>query len=240
MKVFLLTLIFLLAYACTKGQQGSATHGEKEMTLSRAEEIVEEESLYEPKVLKPEEISPPMQSIQDLDKKVEGYHLGRDLSAEQQTENKKLKQEIIRGTFDIKELCRLSLGKHWQEISLKEQQYFVSLMTKLLETKAIFSKEQLRGENKLYSIQYKSQNHDDPEKTKATVVTNMNVPKENLKLEITYKLLLTPYGWKIYDVIVDGASLLDNYMLQFHRIITKDGFKDLINRMEKKLVEISK
>jgi ABC-type transporter MlaC component len=51
-------------------------------------------------------------------------------------------------------------------------------------------------------------------------------------------MLLTPYGWKIFDVIVDDASLLSNYRFQFDRIIQKGGFEDLIKRMEVKLVDI--
>ncbi len=45
-------------------------------------------------------------------------------------------------------------------------------------------------------------------------------------------------GWKIYDVIVDDASLLDNYRYQFDSIIRKGGYADLIRRMESKLKSI--
>lgn len=186
----------------------------------------------------PKDIVPPLQSIKDLDKLVEGYHVGQNLSADQQQHNIDLKQKIIRGTFDIQELCRLALGKHWDEITAAQRVEFVDMMTLLLETKAIFSKEQLRGDNKLYSVSYNKETYDDAEKKKSTVFTTMNVPKEKLKLEITYKLLLTPYGWKIYDVIVDDASLLANYKFQFDRIIQKNGFADLMERMKGKLEKI--
>ena len=44
--------------------------------------------------------------------------------------------------------------------------------------------------------------------------------------------------WKIYDVIVDGASLLDNYKYQFDSIIKKSGYPDLVRRMRSKLNEM--
>ena len=237
-------LLLVVMAACS----GTETKSAKE-TGSSATETEETKPIdppvqalieYEPKVLKPEEIVAPLQAIKDLDKKVESYHLGKNLTPEKVKQNSELKRDIIRGTFDIRELCRLSLGGHWKEINKKQQSHFVELMTTLLETKAIFSKEQLRGDNKLYKISYNKEKFDDKEKTKSTVYTVMNVPKEKMKLDITYKLLLTPYGWKIYDVIVDDASLLANYKFQFHRIITKNGFNDLMGRMEKKLKDIKK
>jgi len=53
-------------------------------------------------------------------------------------------------------------------------------------------------------------------------------------------MLVTDYGWKIFDVIVDDASLLSNYKFQFDRIISKNGYEDLIERMQSKLNKISK
>ena len=193
---------------------------------------------YVPKVLDPKDIIPPMQSIKDLDQMIESYHLGQNLSSDQIMDNKLLKQRIIRGTFDITELCRLSLGKHWGKLDSAQQKHFVELMTKLLETKAIFSKEQLKGTNKYYTIKYKKEVFDNKDKTKATIYTDMRVPKEKMTLNITYKMLLSPYGWNIFDVIVDDASLLTNYKFQFDRIILKNGFTDLLARMEKKLDSI--
>lgn len=180
----------------------------------------------------------PMDSIKDLDRQIESYHLGQNLTTEQLEENNQLKKRIIRGTFDIEELCRLSLAKHWTEISADEQKHFVDLMKKLLEKKAIFSKEQLKGENKYYRIQYLKEEMDKTDANRSTVYTRMIIPKRSMDLDLTYKLVKKPQGWKIFDVIVDDASLLSNYRFQFDRIIQKGGFADLIKRMENKLVSI--
>jgi len=241
---FLAIVLMVLIVACTsstdtKIKDDNASVENKSTKIVQSENKTEDDDYVE-KPIDPKDIVPPMQAIKDLDKMIEGYHLGKDLSPEQLQENKTLKRRIIRGTFDIEELCRLSLGNHWNEISKEQQERFVGLMTKLLETKAIFSKEQLKGENKYYTIKYNEQRFDDKEKKKSTVVSKMHVPSEKIDLDITYKLLLTPYGWKIFDVIVDDASLLSNYKFQFDRIIQKNGFENLMGRMEKKLDEISK
>lgn len=235
MKNVIFILMIFSLFACSKSadkaQNTGVGGGSKNISVQQEEE-------YQPKVLDPKEIVSPIQSIKDLDKTVEQYHAGKNLTAEQIAENKKLKFQIIRGTFDIRELCRLSLAEHWHELKAGEQDEFVKLMTELLETKAIFSKEQLHGDDKLYHINYSQEVFDDPEKTKSTVKTEMVIPKENLHFEIVYKMLLTPYGWKIYDVVVDDASLLTNYRFQFDRIIKENGFADLIQRMRDKLTKM--
>src|SRR3990167_9084603 len=128
--IFVLMIFFL--FACSKpteNAQNSGVGGEsKNLSVPQEEE-------YEPKVLDPKDIVSPTQSIKDLDKTVEQYHSGQNLTAEQIAENKKLKFQIIRGTFDIRELCRLSLAEHWHEVKADHQDEFVKLMTELLETK---------------------------------------------------------------------------------------------------------
>lgn len=179
----------------------------------------------------------PMDSIKDLDKQVEAYHLGQTLSPQEIADNLRLKQRIIRGTFDIEELCRQSLDKHWTEITTDQQKHFVDLMTRLLEKKAIFSKEQLHGENKYYQIEY-TKEVVAPDKKNATVYSRMVVAKRKMDLALTYKLVKKDAGWKIFDIIVDDAELLKNYRFQFDRIIQKGGYDDLVKRMEQKLTSI--
>lgn len=225
-------LLFFTVLSCK-----TQTTTNNQSQSSNQQVIQDQEDIEQP--VDPKNAGTPTDAIKNLDKKVEEYQLGQDLTLEQKEKNANLKKRIIRGTFDIKELCRLSLGKHWDILADAQRKKFVSLMTELLETKAIFSKEQLQGSNKLYRIRYENETFDDPEKKTATVNSKMEVPKEKMTLDITYKLLLTQYGWKIFDVIVDDASLLSNYKFQFDRIITEHGFDELINRMNEKLKKIS-
>ncbi len=247
-KIFYFVLIFVFfasAISCSKNGKDAVTTATVTGTSTTTGEakpaevtVTPTETEFVEKPLDPKDIVPPMQAIKDLDKRIEGYHLGQALTPEQLEANRKLKQDIIRGTFDIRELCHLSLGKHWDTLKTEQQKHFVDLMTKLLETRAIFSREQLHGADKLYNIQYKKETFDDAEKTKATVITKMIISREKIDFDITYKMLLTPYGWKIFDVIVDESSLMMNYKSQFDRIIVKSGFDELINLMNTKLKSI--
>lgn len=179
----------------------------------------------------------PTREIQDIEVKMDAYKTGTDLSAEDKANNAKIKRDIITGTFDLRELCRLALDKHWGGLSAAEQNNFVALMTDLLETKALFSKEQTKTRGKAYTVQYLGDTYLQ-EKTRARTRTKVVVPKENVKVDIEYKMKKDPGGWKIFDVVVDDASLVENYRYQFDAIISKNGYGELVRRMQNKLKEL--
>ena len=187
----------------------------------------------------PEEETP-TKAIQHLDKMLDQFHIGT-LTHKQEEENHELKRKIIRGTFNINELAKLALAGHWEKITKEEQENFVKLLTDLLEEKALFSKEQVGVKNKAakkYTVLYKGHKFLNPEKTLAFVTTKVVVPSENVTIGLNYKLKKDGDEWRIFDVIVDEASLVSNYKYQFNSIITKHGYPDLVRRMIEKLDEI--
>lgn len=179
----------------------------------------------------------PTWEIQEIERKMEAYNTGKNLTSAEQANNRKLKREILTGTFDLRELSKQALDRHWNSISDGEKSNFVNLMTSLLETKAIFSKEQSKTKGKSYVVSYKGDKYSE-NKTQARSVTEIYVPKENVTLGIEYRLKQAGSGWKVFDIIVDDASLVENYRYQFNNIITKYGYPELVSRMRKKLTEI--
>ncbi|MDO8494466.1 MAG: ABC transporter substrate-binding protein [Deltaproteobacteria bacterium] len=181
----------------------------------------------------------PMDAIKELDLMVDEYRVGGDkISKEDEKFNQELKSKILRGTFNLRYLAELALHKNWDQLSKKEQQKFVELLTSLLEERSIFAKEQAskNGEGRSYEIKYKKETYLNQPKTKAVVETAVNLKKHKTKLELHYKLRKELNGkWQIYDVIVDDASLVDNYRYSFGTIIKKHGYPELVKRMENKL-----
>jgi len=183
----------------------------------------------------------PTRAIQNLDKRLDDYKTGSNLSEEDEQFNKDLKQDILHGTFDVMELSRLALSQHWFPRTYGQRTGFVDLMQSLLENKAILSKEQGRKKaktNRVYTVQYATEKFLNKAKTRAIVRTIVYVKSEDISVKLEYKLRKKGSTWHIYDVILDGASLVDNYKYQFDRIIVKDGYPELIFRMDKKLGEI--
>ncbi len=184
--------------------------------------------------------STPTRAIQDLDDMLDDFKVapkGGKLTAEEEEHNRKLKHDIIHGTFDLRELSRQSLSKHWKQRTPAEQDQFVQILTDLLEEKALFSKEQSKGGGK-YFVVYKGHKFYDKARTRAFVGTRVSVPSEDISITLNYRLNKKGDEWKIYDVIVDEASLVDNYRYQFNSIITKHGYPDLVRRMDEKLSSI--
>lgn len=183
----------------------------------------------------------PSRAIQDLDDMLDSYVLDPQ-TPEQRQYNEDLKRTVIKGTFDIRELCRLALDKHWNDRTPPEQNSFVDLMIRLLEKKAIFSKEQGQKKSKksknVYSVTYEGHKFTNPDQSNSLAMSLVHIPSESLKIELNYKLKNDGGSWKIYDVVVDGASLLDNYKYQFDKIIAKEGYANLVHRMESKLKEL--
>ncbi len=187
----------------------------------------------------------PTASIKALDTKLEQFKVregGKPLSPEDEAFNQNLKREVISGTFDVKELSRLSLGRHWKERTPQEREAFPKLLSDLLEEKALFSKEQSIQKSKhsggKYSVSYSGHTFLNAEKTRAFVKTRVSVPSEKITITLNYRMKKAGDGWVIYDVIVDEASLVDNYRYQFNSIIKKHGYPELVSRMSNKLDSI--
>lgn len=183
----------------------------------------------------------PTTAIKDLDGMLDDFKTGTNLSPAEEEHNRQLKMKIIHGTFDVHELSKLSLAKHWNALTPEQRQAFVDLMVSLLEEKALFSKEQSAAKSKQggkYKVLYKGHKYLNPSKSKSFVRTKVIVPSENIDINLNYKLKSDGGEWKIYDVIVDEASLVSNYKYQFNSIITKHSYDELVRRMTKKLDEI--
>ncbi len=205
----------------------------------------------------------PTRAIQDLDKLLDTY-IVVPKNKEEIKHNRILKKQALQGTFDIRTLAKISMAKNWDKLTTKQQNHFVDVLSQLLERKAVFAKEQGDGgksKGSPYIINYSGHKKlSSPDKS--LVESSVTIPAENLKISLNYKLLQVEraknpprdpllgiylpipddwekeQGWKIYDVIVDDASLLDNYRYQFDAIIRKGGYEDLIRRMESKLASM--
>ena len=181
----------------------------------------------------------PTQAIKALDAMAGQYRVGKRLTAADQAFNRQLKEKMLKGTFDLRELAKLALDKYWKERTSKEQDRFVDLLTNLIQERSVFSKEKAseKGDDQPYVIIYKGDRYTNPQKTDSFSKTAIRLKKRNMKVEIDYKLRKTLTGWKIYDVIMDDSSLVDNYRYSFGNIIKKQGYPELVRRMENKLQE---
>ena len=135
-------------------------------------------------------------------------------------------KEVIYQRFDFTEMAKRSLGSAWRRRSPEEQKEFVKLFTDLLERAYLDQLESYNGEK----IQYVKETEDD---NHAQVDTKI-IDNKGREFSVNYRLHNRNGDWKIYDVVIEDISLINNYRAQFNRVLVKSPYEDLVNRMKGK------
>jgi len=141
-------------------------------------------------------------------------------------------RKIANDIFDFGETARRSLGRHWLARTPAEQTEFVELFSDLLE-RSYLSKIELYGGEK---IQYLSDSVDNGDQAK--VLTKI-VAKQGTEIPIEYRMHKKGDRWLVYDVIIEGVSLISNYRTQFNKIIQTSSYQELVKKMKSKQEELA-
>jgi phospholipid transport system substrate-binding protein len=134
-------------------------------------------------------------------------------------------EQVVGNRFDYQEMSRRALGASWNELSDKDKQEFVSLFKTLLTNSYSDKVETYSGEG----VQYLNER---TEKDYAEVRTKVLSGKTEIPLD--YRLLNKGVDWRVYDVVVDGVSLVSNYRGQFSKILRSSNYADLVDQLRKK------
>jgi phospholipid transport system substrate-binding protein len=135
-------------------------------------------------------------------------------------------RQVIYPKFDFGEMAKRSLGSEWQRRSPEEQREFVKLFTELIENAYLDNIESYDGEK--VAITDEKQDKDFAE-----VNSKISTPKGE-DIAVNYKLHQVGADWKVYDVVIENVSLVNNYRTQFNRVIARSSFDDLLRRMKEK------
>ena len=144
-------------------------------------------------------------------------------------ERRQLLEKVVGERFDYQEMSRRSLGAAWNNLSDKEKQEFVSLFQTLLVNTYADKIESYTGDG----VQYVNERN---EKEYAEVRTKVLTGKTDIPLD--YRLLHKGSDWRVYDVVVDGVSLVNNYRGQFSKILRNGSYADLVDQLRKKSEKI--
>ncbi len=150
-------------------------------------------------------------------------------AAKQQERREKLRQ-VIFPRFDFTEMAKRSLGPHWGRISSQQQQDFVRVFTGLLENAYAEQIETSEGEKVRYT-------REQIDGDNAEVFTKVITPKGE-EVAINYKLHNVAGDWKVYDVVVENISLVNNYRSQFNRVLANASFDDLMRKMQQRSPDV--
>jgi phospholipid transport system substrate-binding protein len=131
----------------------------------------------------------------------------------------------ISGGFDFREMSRRVLGRTWNRIDAQEQDYFVVQMTKLLENVYIGRLETYSGE----AVEFVGERI----KGKRAQVTTI-IEQDSVKIPVHYIMQKEHDRWMVYDINIEGVSLIRNYMEQFRSILRTEKYEGLIKIIEEK------
>jgi len=136
-------------------------------------------------------------------------------------------RKIADQIFDWEETAKRSLGRHWKDRTPQEREEFVHLFTGLLEQSYIGKIDSYGGEKVKYG-------GDTVEGDEAVVRTTIVTPQGS-EVPVNYRMVRREGDqWKVYDVVIEGVSLVANYRSQFNKIIETSSYKDLVARLKAK------
>jgi phospholipid transport system substrate-binding protein len=145
-------------------------------------------------------------------------------------EKRRLVKGIVDPYFDYQEMAKRSLGASWGKLSGAQRAEFVRLFSELLE--ASYS-DKIEKYAQRVKIDYTSEILDGDYAEVRTVVL-----RPNDRFPLNYRLLNAGGTWKVYDVTIEGVSLVSNYRSQFSRIIHESSYAELVRRLKTKVSEL--
>lgn len=132
--------------------------------------------------------------------------------------------------FDFEEMSKRSLGVYWKDRTPQEKKEFIELYKDLLERSYIDKIESYTDEEVIYT-------DEKVENSKYAEVKTKIITKDKKEIPIDYRLYFAGKEWKVYDIVIEGVSLVSNYRSQFNKIIRNHSYQELVKRMKTKQTE---
>ncbi|MBN1850006.1 MAG: ABC transporter substrate-binding protein [Deltaproteobacteria bacterium] len=162
--------------------------------------------------------------------KVIGILSDSDLKAPEKSDEKKQK---VRGAvdeiFDWAAFSQRAMAKYWKERTPEEKKEFIDLFGRLLERTYLDKVENYSGE----TVKYVGEKIDG----KYAIVNTIVLSKSNAEIDVNYRLRDKDGKWMVYDVYIEGVSMVNNYRIQFTDILMKSSYQELVKRLEEKIAE---
>jgi phospholipid transport system substrate-binding protein len=136
--------------------------------------------------------------------------------------------KIINEVFDYEELSKRTLGRNWQKFSPEQQKEFIQLFSQLLED--VYSDRILAYTNEVIEF------GKDTELKKGQFEVESNIiTATNTKVPLNYRLLQKGGQWRVYDVVIEGVSMVKNYRTQFRQLLSKDSPEQLLETLRERV-----
>jgi phospholipid transport system substrate-binding protein len=146
----------------------------------------------------------------------------KDKTTERQAAIRKIAEDV----FDYPDAARRALGVHWSSRTPQERDEFARLFADILDRAYVSKIDLYQGEK----VSYLGETIDGDQ---ATVKTRI-VTKKGSEVPIDYRMHLKDGRWLVYDVIIEGVSLVSNYRTQFNKIVQTESYQALVDKLRSK------
>jgi phospholipid transport system substrate-binding protein len=143
-----------------------------------------------------------------------------------ETKRRQTLRAIANEFFDWEEMAKRSLGVHWKERTPEEKTEFVKLFADLLDRTYMGKIEKYSGEK----IAYDNETIDG----KYALLESKILTKNDTEVAVNYWLMNKNGTWWVYDVSVEGVSLIKNYRTQFNEILARSSYPELVKKLKSK------
>lgn len=158
----------------------------------------------------------------------------RIVASKEMKHNEQKRRQALKKTislvFDYSEMAKRSLGKHWNQRTPAERKRFTELFATLLENSYAGKIESYNNERIVYLKEIIDGDHAE---VKSKVITS-----KRDEFTLDYRMINQGGKWMAYDVVIEGVSLVSNYRTQFNKIITGNGYPELVRKLETKTDEL--
>jgi len=152
-------------------------------------------------------------------------------SPAKRSQRRQMVKSTIDRYFDYEEMAKRCLGASWRSLNAAQRTEFVRLFGELLEASYYDKIERYTDEK----IAYTGENLDgDFAEVRSVIV------RKNDRIPMDYRLLHKSSNWMVYDVVIEGVSLVSNYRSQFGRVVSESGYGELVRRLRVKVDELKK
>lgn len=182
---------------------------------------------------RPDTKAEPMKAVQvPIDKVIEILKDPRYKEEEKLDEQRNELMGVIKDIFDFEKISQLSLGRFRKKLNDEQMTRFIDHFTELLVDTYL---NQVQKEFQNEEVEYVEQTYHPSDNERAQVKTL--VVRKNTKIPVDYSLYIKDGRWRVYDIRVEGVSLIKNYRTQFEKILLNQSPDVLIEKLEKKNID---
>lgn len=155
-----------------------------------------------------------------------GLKILKDPSIKKEDKKERLWKQL-EPIFDFKAISKMALGRHWKKHTPEERKKFTDIFTTILKNVYLNKTASYSGKKVIFKQQF-------VQAGRAKVQTNI-ITDKGKKVSVDLSMHKIDGSWKVYDMTIEGVSIVNNYRSQFNTILSKSSFKDLLGKLREKV-----